>query len=153
MRVAGTVGAEWYRLLLRGAAERIYERTAVLWGEDSATEGLFLIDAGAVRLTRKVIGDRQIVVGEKPSPTAIITPGLFDGGLNCTTAKAMTNCVVHVLPRSRLIRLCHESPDLLLKLIVPFSGRDRRAADFMDLVMIGSVRQRVARLLLDVARQ
>jgi CRP/FNR family transcriptional regulator len=153
MRLAEDLDARWRKLLLSRAAQRACACGDVLWIEGAATEGLFLLDTGTLRLTRAANGGQQAVVGEESAPAAILTPGLFDGGPNCTTAKAVTRCIVYVVPRSSLLALCHEHPELLLKLTSALSSRDRRAADFIDLVTAGTVRRRVARLLMDLMLQ
>jgi CRP/FNR family transcriptional regulator len=153
MRAEEALGVRWYKLLLERAAERTYARSAVVWREGTVTEGLFLLDSGVLRLTREAGGGQQVVLGEAAAPAAILTPGLFDGGPNCTTAKAVAECIVHVVARASLLHLCHDNPDLLLELTAALSWRDRRAADFIDLVTIGTVRHRVARLLFDLRRQ
>jgi CRP/FNR family transcriptional regulator len=153
MRLAETLDARWYKLLLHRAEERTCARTCALWIEGAPTEGLFLLESGTLRLTRKDRCGQQIAVGEESAPSAILTPGLFDGGPNCITAIALTDCTVHVVARSSFLALCQQNPDLLLKLIAALCRRDRRTADFVDLVTVGNVRQRVARLLLDLMRQ
>jgi CRP-like cAMP-binding protein len=121
--------------------------------EGSTTDGLFLLRDGTLRFTRQDDSSHDTVLGEETGPAAILTPGLFDGGLNCTTATAVTDCTVHLVRRTALLDLCHETPDLLLTLTAALSRRDRRTADFIDLVTVADVRQRVARLLLDLCHQ
>jgi CRP-like cAMP-binding protein len=153
MRLAETLDARWYKLLLHRAHERTCARTCALWIEGAPTEGLLLLESGTLRLTRKDKCGQQIAVGEESAPAAILTPGLFDGGLNCITARALTDCTVHVVARSSFLTLCQQNPDLLLQVTTALSQRDRRTADFIDLVTVGNVRQRVARLLIDLMRQ
>jgi CRP-like cAMP-binding protein len=153
MQPVETLDLRWYRLLLGRAAEQIYARNSILWKEGDATEGLFLLDSGALRLTRETGDSHANVLGEESGPAAILTPGVFDGGPNCTSARAVTDCFVRLLPRPELLDLCHENPDLLLKMAAALSCRDRRTAEFIDLVTVASVRQRVAHLLLDLMRQ
>jgi CRP-like cAMP-binding protein len=153
MQPAETLGVRWYRLLLGQAAEHIYVRNSVLWTEGSVTEGLFLLESGTLRLTGDTGNSHANVLGEESGPAAILTPGLFDGGPNCTSARAITDCLVHLVPCRKLLALCRENPDLLWKMAAALSCRDRRTADFIDLVTVASVRQRVARLLFDLMRE
>jgi CRP/FNR family transcriptional regulator len=153
MRPAVELGDRSYGLLLDRSTERAYARGCVIWTEGAITEGLFLFESGTVRLSRENDDGRNTTVGEESAPAAILTPGLFDGGPNCTTAKAVTDCGVHVVAHNRLVGLWHENPELLLTLACALSCRDRRTAVFIDLVTVATVRQRVARLLLDLMRQ
>ena len=142
--------ADWFHALAQRAARREYVCGEVFFEEREPANELFLLSTGTVRLTRRTSSGESIVVGEETAPCILITPGVFDGGNNCVTAAAASDGLAHVLEAGTFKRFCMDHPNVLLQLLTDFSRRIRQTSEFIDLVTVGSIRQRVARVLLDL---
>jgi CRP/FNR family cyclic AMP-dependent transcriptional regulator len=142
--------AKWFHALAGRAVRREYACGEVLFDEREPAIELFVLSAGVVRLTRRTSSGVSIVIGEETAPCILITPGVFDGGSNCVTAAAACDGLAHVLEPGVFKQFCLDHPKILLRLLTDISRRIRQTSDFIDLVTVGSIRQRVARVLLDL---
>jgi CRP-like cAMP-binding protein len=148
--VSHTAGPEWFHALAQRASRREYACGEVLFDENEPADELVILSAGTVRLTRQTSSGESIAVGEESAPCILITPGVFDGGTNCVTGVAASNGVAYVLQPSVFEQYCLDNPKFLLRLLTDISRRVRQTSDFIDLITVGSIRQRVARVLLDL---
>lgn len=135
--------------LAQRIGSRLFASGELLFSENEQVDSLFVVSSGVVRLSRRTSSGESIRIGEESAPCVLITPGLFDRGSNCATAAAATDVSAYVL-RPRAFKLfCRQHPNILLCLLAEISRRLRQTSEFIDLVTVGSIRQRVARALLD----
>lgn len=92
----------------------------------------------------------SVVRREQTAPAALMTAGLFDGGLNWATASASSGCTIYVLRRKPFVRFCRRNPHLTIRLLSEVGGHLRRTSAFIDLITAGGTCQRPARVLLDL---
>lgn len=140
------------RELLLHVKRRSFDPGEELFREDDPADGVFFLVAGTVRLTRRAF-DRTMVVGDEHAPVTLATIGLFDGGSNSITAVARCPCDVYVLQRTEFERLCAGNPAYGAWLLSLFSMRIRRMIALMDVLALASVRQRLARLILEMVQE
>jgi CRP-like cAMP-binding protein len=144
------VGSRECAELAKDAVRRQCAAGEVLFLESDSAGGVFVVARGTIRLRRLTSTGGEIVIGEESAPCCLITPGLFDGGSNCVTAAAKEDALVFIVPPPVFKEFCRTHPDILLHLLADVSRRVRQTSDFIDLVTVGSIRQRVARVLLDL---
>ncbi|PDW03418.1 Crp/Fnr family transcriptional regulator [Candidatus Viridilinea mediisalina] len=116
--------------------------------EGEEAPGLFLIQRGRVRLSRMAPDGREQVL-------AMLGPGahfdpvpLFDGGLNPSSARAMSRVVCLLLPREDLLALIRRHPDLAYAALSAMAGQLRELVALVEDLAFRSVRARLARQLL-----
>lgn len=135
--------------LAQWARARLYASGELLFSENDLVDSVFVLSSGVIRLSRRTSSGQNIVIGEESAPCILITPGLFDRGSNCVTATAATEASAYVLRPRAFKRFCRQHPNILLCLLAEISRRLRQTSEFIDLVTVGSIHQRVARALLD----
>jgi CRP-like cAMP-binding protein len=134
------------------AVLRVYRRREVLFHQDSATETFVILSSGVVRLSRTACGC-SVVLGVQAAPVSIASFGLLDGGANFVTATADSRCEGYVLPRREAVDECLRHPDTQRWIIEIVCHSMRVMGSTLDCVTLGSVRQRLARALVEtVAR-
>lgn len=118
-----------------------------IFDESRPSEGLVIIADGSARLSRKT-PQRRITLADEQAIAMLATPGLLDGGSNCVTAVALTDCEVRVLPGAVFHELCRRHARLMTEVLAALSRHMRQTTRFADLLTLGAVRQRLACLLL-----
>lgn len=138
------------RQLAKTAVVARFSAGEVFFNQDERADRMFMLTAGAVSLTRRSLTGQAMPIGQEIAVRALITPGLFDGGSAHVTATALGNCAALIVPASAFAALCSKYPEIPFSVLAEFSRCMRRATDFIDLLTIGSIRQRVARVLFDL---
>lgn len=138
------------RAVLSRASRRAFERGELIFHEDATAEGLFFLAGGTVRLTRRAFG-RTTVIGTQQAPSTLVPIGLFDSGCNGVTAMAAVLCDVYVIGCSSFVQICMADPDSAVYLLRLCTRRVRQTASLVDMLTLTSVRQRVARWLIEMS--
>ena len=144
------LGSQRCAVLAGQGIERTHPRGGVIFREDSPSEGLLILARGGLRLTVRSGVGGSVAVRDENAPGVIATAGLLDGGPNCATAVAISECLTYLLPREPFLRFCRRNPDVAICLLAEIGAHLRRTSAFIDLVTATSVYQRVARVLLDL---
>ena len=137
----------------RHAVKHIHTKGDVVFSEDFSAEGLYLLARGSLRLTCKSALGGSLILREQTAPAAIVSLGLLDGGPNCATATASSESMTYVLLRDAFLRLCHDNPDVTIRLLGEIAGHLRRTSAFIDLVTATGTCQRLARALLELMEE
>jgi CRP/FNR family transcriptional regulator, cyclic AMP receptor protein len=119
--------------------------------EGEQPPGLFFVLRGRVRLSRTAPDGREQVL-------AMVGPGenfnavpLFDERPNPTTARAMSPVHCLLLPRAALLKLLTRHPALALAALREMAGQLRELVVLVEDLAFRSVRERLARQLLQEA--
>lgn len=138
-------------------AEMCVERRFVagehLFQEGQPCDGMHIIAEGKVKLVKTSPSGREITLAVDGPPSSIAEVPLFDGGPYPASAVAVTNCAVLVLRKDDFRRFCHEHPDVPLKILAVVGRRLRHLVALVESVTFGSVRQRLARHLLQTSME
>jgi CRP-like cAMP-binding protein len=62
-----------------------------------------MLARGELRITFKTALGGSVVLREQTAPAVIVTAGLFDGGVNCATATAVSDCATCTLRREPFV--------------------------------------------------
>jgi len=131
------------------AVEMHFDKGQVLFLEGDRCEGLFVIGSGTVKLVKTSASGREIMLAIEGSPSTIAEIPVFDGGPYPATAIALEDTTVYQLPKDRLRRFCLEHPQVSLEILRFVGKRLRHLVSLIHEITFGTVRQRLARVLLE----
>jgi CRP/FNR family transcriptional regulator, cyclic AMP receptor protein len=119
--------------------------------EGEQPPGLFFVLRGRVRLSRTAPDGREQVLAMVGSGENFNAVPLFDERPNPTTARAMSPVRCLLLPRDALLELLTNHPDLALAALRELAGQLRELVVLVEDLAFRSVRERLARQLLQEA--
>jgi CRP/FNR family transcriptional regulator len=131
--------------------EKTFLRGETVFLEGEPAKGLLVIWRGALKVYK--VGDagrEQILEIEGPGRTVAELP-LFDGLPYPASCAAMEDSIVLTLPVESFHRLVAREPALARSVIASLAQRLRHMVGLVEEISLKAVRQRLARLLLDLA--
>jgi CRP/FNR family transcriptional regulator len=131
--------------------EKRYEAGEALFHEGLPCEGLFVLASGRVKIVKTSPSGRQIMLVTETAPASVAEVPLFDDGVNPATVVALEDTVAYLLRKEDFRRFCREHPEVPLKVLAVMGRRLRQLVSLIEAVTFGSVRQRLAKLLLESA--
>jgi len=149
---AGLSGTE-LQVLTQRAVERQFAQNEMLFWEGEPCSGIFLIVEGSVKIFRVSAGGREMMLALETAPASVAELPLFDGGTYPASARAVEPVAALFLNKSDFQQVCRQYPDVALKVLAVVGGRLRRLVGLVESMTFGSVTQRLARMLIDGARQ
>ena len=142
---------------LETLADRTLERRfgpgEVLFHEGDPCHGFFLLGQGQVKIFKTSPSGREIMLAVESAPSSVAEVPLFDGGPYPATVTAIDEVVAYLVSKQDFRQICRQYPEVALKVLAVVGGRLRQLVGIVEAVSFGSVRQRLARTLLDFARQ
>ena len=130
-----------------------FQRGETLFMEGEPCKGLYIVQAGRVRIYKtSPEGREQVLLVAEPGDTFNEVP-VFDGGPNPATAEALEDSVLHLLPRKDLLALIEEYPALARGFVQVFAARLRHLTALVEDLSFRSVTSRVAKILLQQGRE
>lgn len=149
---AGLTPAEIGALADR-AVEKRYFPGEVLFREGEPCSGLFVLAQGNLKIYKTSGAGREIMLAIESAPSSVAEVPLFDGGAYPASVSAVDETVVYLISKQDFQQACRQNPDLSLKVLAVVGQRLRQLVRIVETVTFGSVRQRLARSLLDFAQQ
>jgi len=147
------LSAEELESLISLAVERTYRAGEVLFEEGMPCEGLYVLASGTVKISKASPSGRSIMLAMETAPSTVAEVPLFDGGDYPASVSAVEDTVAYLLPKDAFRRFCESHPKVPLKVLAVAGQRLRQLVRLVETVTFGSIRQRVARALLDFAEQ
>lgn len=133
------------------AVEKRFAAGDVLLREGTPCEGLYVIASGLVKIIKSSPTGREIMLAVESAPSSVAEVPLFDNGDNPATVIALRDTVAFLLRKDDFRRFCEAHPKVPLKVLVVVGKRLRQLVQLVESVTFGSVRQRLARTLLEFA--
>ena len=133
------------------AIKRTYLAGSTIFWEGDAAIGLFVIEAGSVKICRHSADGREYILHVLYASETFNDVAAMDGGLNPATAIAHTDAVIWTIPRPDLIRVADQHPQLAWALVESMARRARLLVAKVEDLSMRSVKGRLARLLLEQA--
>ena len=149
---AGLSDAETQALAQR-AVERRFAPEEMLFWEGEACAGIFLIVEGSVKILKTSAGGREMMLALESAPTTVAELPLFDGGPYPASVRAVEPVKSLFINKADFQQVCRQYPDVALKILAVVGRRLRHLVGIVESITFGSVTQRLARLLLDSAKQ
>jgi CRP/FNR family transcriptional regulator len=135
------------------AVEKRYPAGQVLFHEGEPCSSLFLIAHGSVRIYKTSGSGREIMLAIEAAPSSVAEVPLFDGGPYPATVSAVDEVLAFFIAKRDFQQACRLNPDLPLKVLAVVGQRLRQLVRTFESVTFGSVRQRLARSLLEFGQQ
>jgi len=136
--------------IARETVEQSFDRGQVLFLENDACRGLYVVREGLVRVFKtSPEGREQVMSIARPGEAFNIVP-VFDGGPNPATATALERSDVLLIPMDTFRTLVRDCPAAaaIIKLL---AGQLRRVTTMVEDLSFRTVVSRLAKLLLDLA--
>lgn len=137
--------------LERVVGERRYEAGSVLFHEGEPCAGMFIVIAGRVKIFKISSSGREMTIAVETAPSTVAELPLFDGGAYPASVSAIDDVKALFVDKRDFIRLCRQHPDVALKILAAVGRRLRHLVLTIESMTFGSLRQRLARLLLETA--
>jgi len=142
------ISREGWREVLRAGVVRDYPAGRLLWSAGGEARGLFVILSGAVRVVRAPAGRQHVVHHASRGGTLGEVPLFANGSYPATAIAAQaTRCLV--LDRDTIARVVERDPAFAFALLAGLARRVQGLVQRLDDRDGLSVRQRLARLLLE----
>lgn len=133
------------------AVERRFAADEILFWEGDECAGVFLIVEGTVKIFRTSAAGREVMIAIESAPSTVAELPLFDGGAYPASVRALDPLVTLFLNKSDFQQICRQYPDVGLKVLAVVGRRLRHLVGLVESITLGSVTQRLARLLLDAS--
>lgn len=125
----------------------------ILFNEGEPCEGVYLLVQGSVKVFKASSSGRQLTLAVETAPATIAEVPLFDAGPYPASVQAIDPAVTLFIPKGDFRRVCLAHPQLPLQALTIFGRRLRTLVSVIESITFGSVRQRLARTLLELADQ
>lgn len=135
------------------AVEKRYPPGSILFHEGDECQGMFIIAQGQVKICKTSPAGREMTILVEKAPATVAELPLFDGGPYPASVVAVDDVVALILEKREFIALCRQYPDVALRMLAVVGRRLRHLVGTLESVTFGSIRQRLARLLLELAGQ
>ena len=123
----------------------------MLFAEGDLCEGLFVVQAGAIKLFKMAENGReQVLVIERAGSTVAELP-LFDGGNFPASAAALEDSTLLFLPKREFLDLCRRNSGVAFAVIRTLAWRFRYMTSLVEELSLKEVSHRLARFLRDRA--
>ena len=139
--------------LAERALEKRFKPGDVLFHEGDPCYGIFLLGQGRVKIFKTSPSGREVMLAVESAPSSVAEVPLFDGGPYPATVSAVDDVVAYLLSNQDFRKFCLQRPEVALKVLAVVGGRLRQLVGLVEAVTFGSVRQRLARALLEFGQQ
>lgn len=135
------------------AGERRFEAGEILFYEGDPAEGLWVLGEGSVKISKLSPTGREIMLTVIAAPESVAEIPLFDGGPYPATVTAIGAVTAYFLHKDDFRRFCEQHPQVPLKVLAIAGRRLRQLVQLVEMITFGSVRQRLAQVLLQAAEE
>ncbi|HET8547523.1 MAG TPA: Crp/Fnr family transcriptional regulator [Bryobacteraceae bacterium] len=149
----GELGEAELKALAARAVEQKLDRNETLFIAGDAARGLYVIVQGAVRAYRVGPDGREQVIHVEQAGAVIGDLPVFDEGTYPSNVAGEEETTLLFIDRTSVQRLCLSHPQISLAALKTLARRLRTCAALVETLSLHDVDRRLARLLLDQARQ
>lgn len=139
--------------LAERAIEKRYQEGELFFVEGEPCEGIYLILEGRVRIFKTSASGREITLAIEQAPSSVAEVPLFDGGNYPASVAALTDVSAALIHTREFQHVCRQHPEVPLKMLAVVGRRLRQLVSVIELVTFGSVRQRLAGVLLEMGKE
>jgi len=137
--------------LSQRAGERAFAPDEMLFWEGEPCTGMYLLTQGSVKIFKTSAAGREMMLSMEAAPGSVAELPLFDGGPYPASVRAVGPVQSLFINKSDFHAVCRQFPDVALKLLAVLGRRLRHLVGVVEAITFGSVTQRLARILLDLA--
>ncbi len=135
------------------AVGKSYAAGRRLFSEGEPCPGLYVLLTGRVKIFKTSPSGREIMLAVEEAPSTVAEVPLFDGGAFPASVVALDDVTAWLIRKEDFRQACRQNPELALKLLAVTGRRLRQLVGLVEAVTFGSVRQRLARTLLDFSAE
>jgi CRP/FNR family transcriptional regulator len=132
--------------------QRKFGAGELIFGEDEPCTGLYVVEAGNVRIFKSSAGGREQVLSIDGPGSSIAELPVFDGGNYPASAQAISPASLLFFSKQDFRALCLQHPEVALKVLRVVGGRLRRLVGIIEELSFTTVRHRLAALLVRLAK-
>ncbi|MGI9103300.1 MAG: Crp/Fnr family transcriptional regulator [Terriglobales bacterium] len=141
------------KFLAERAVPRQYSSGEIIFSEGDPCPGLYVIEAGRVRLFKSAPSGREQVLAIEPAGNSIAELPVFDGGNFPASAAAVDDATLLFVSKQDFHSLCLVHPKVALKVLRVVGSRLRRLVGIIEELSFTTVRSRLISLLLRLASE
>ncbi len=135
------------------AIEKRFNPGDVLFQEGEACAGFFVLAQGSVKIVKTSPSGREIMLAVESAPSSVAEIPVFDGGSYPASVTALDEVIAYLITKKDFQQVCRQHPEVPLKVLAVVGRRLRHLVSIIEGVTFGSVRQRLARTLLEFGEQ
>ena len=141
-----------FAFLTARLVQRQFSAGELIFGEGEPCAGLYVVQAGNVRIFKSSAGGREQVLTIDGPGSSIAELPVFDGGNYPASAQAVTDCVLAFFSKQDFQALCLQHPQVPLKVLRVMGARLRRLVGIIEELSFTTVRHRLIALLLRLGK-
>ena len=141
-----------FAFLTARVVQRKFSAGELIFGEGEPCSGLYVVEAGNVRIFKSSAGGREQVLSIDGPGGSIAELPVFDGGNYPASAQAITDCSLLFFSKKDFQSLCLQHPEVALKVLREVGGRLRRLVGIIEELSFTTVRHRLAAMLVRLAK-
>ncbi len=138
--------------LAAAAVHHSYAQDQMIFLEGEPAQGLYLVEAGAVKICRFAADGREHILHLVQGGDTFNDVAALDGGPNPACATAFSGVTLWRVPRPELQRVAAQHAELAWALIESIARRARYLVNVVQDLAMRNVKGRLARLLLEQAQ-
>ena len=139
--------------LAQRAIEKHYGPGDTLFLEGEECAGFFVLAQGSVKIVKTSPSGREIMLAVEAAPSSVAEIPVFDGGGYPASVTALAEVIAYLITKKDFQQVCRQHPEVPLKVLAVVGRRLRHLVSIIEGVTFGSVRQRLARTLLELGEQ
>jgi CRP-like cAMP-binding protein len=140
-------------VLARRSVEKRYSAGDVLFYEGDDCDGIYILTEGRVKIFKISPSGREMTIAIEQAPGTVAELPLFDGGPYPASVAALTDVTALLLYKRDFQQVCRQFPEVSLKMLAVVGKRLRHLVATLESVTFGSVRQRLAKTLLEFGQE
>ncbi len=145
----GSVSPAEIDALAGRAIDKRFAPGQVLFQEGEECAGLYLLGRGSGKIFKISSAGREVMLAIESAPSSVAEVPMFDGGPYPATVSAVDEVEAFLITKPDFQAVCRQHPDVPLKVLAVVGARLRTLVRVVESVTFGSVRQRLARALLE----
>lgn len=131
------------------AVEKRFDAGETIFYEGEPCDGLYVIGEGTVKICKASPTGREIMLAMESAPSSVAEVPLFDEGAYPATVRTLTPVTAFLLRKEDFRRFCLQHPEVALRVFAILGRRLRQLVSLIEAITFGSMRQRLARILLE----
>jgi CRP/FNR family transcriptional regulator len=139
--------------LAQHAVPRQYSAGEIVFGEGEPCTGLYVVEAGHIRIFKTSINGREQVLGIDGPGSSVAELPVFDGGNYPASVAAVDDASLLFVSKQDFQALCLAHPHVALKVLRVVGARLRRLVGIIEELSFTTVRHRLASFLLRLAEK
>jgi len=124
-----------------------YPKNEIIFFEEDTSPSCYYLEKGIVKIFKISLSGKEPIFFMRHQGEMFGLAEVVDSKTRKCNAQTLTDCILHVLPKSRFEELVQTSPPFALKVISVLGTRLRYLGEQIESLMVCSVSTRLAKLL------